>query len=130
MLEVEQLLEIAHNVHEALGGGLSESIYHAAMTIALRNAGRLVECEVVVPVYYSEMYVGFVRPDMLVDKRMVIELKAVAKITEAHMVQLRTYMRWFPKDVVAEEGSENGSSVLGVLINFGAHGVQLQESKL
>ena len=80
-----------------LGSGLSEAIYQKAMAIALRQRGCIVDTEVVVPIVYQGCYVGFVRPDLVVNKQVVLELKAVTKIVETHLVQLRAYMKWLPE---------------------------------
>ena len=53
------------DVHAVLGGGLGEPLYQNALAIALRQRGRVVETEVVVPIAYRGVYVGFVCPDLL-----------------------------------------------------------------
>lgn len=85
------------NVSAALGPGLTESIYQHAMAIELRSMGFVVEVEKIFEIKYSNQSVGFIRADLVVDGHAVLELKTVAKITEAHMVQLNAYMRQMTK---------------------------------
>ena len=114
----------AAEVHAELGGGLSECVYQAALAVALRQRGCVVETEMVVPIVFKSTYVGFVRPDLVVNKQLVLEIKAVSKIAESHLVQLRAYLRWLsppPPSHAKVQGKE-----LGALINFGADGVEVR----
>ena len=113
-VSVETLDEATNAVHRELGPGLSEVIYQTALAIDLRKRGCVVETEVVIPITYQETYVGFVRADLVVNQCMVVEVKAVAKITEAHMLQLENYMRWLPRNRMFQGGGGRGA-----VINFG-----------
>jgi len=115
--------ESAADVHAELGGGLSECVYQTALAIALRQRGCLVETEVVVPVTYKNSYVGFLRPDLVVDKRVVIETKAVQKVAESHVAQTRAYLRWLPRAPPSHPPLE--SQELGAVINFGPERVDV-----
>lgn len=114
------ITECAHEVHAELGGGLSEHIYQNALACALRARGTslTVETEVAIPVTFKGTYVGFVRADLVVNKCIVLELKAVAKVTEAHLVQLRTYLKWVSPLI-------NAAPTQGLVINFGALHVEI-----
>ena len=116
--------EAAAHVYDELGGGLSESIYQNALSIALRARGCAVETEVVVPVFYQDAYVGFVRPDIVVNKQVVLELKAVVKITESHLLQTRGYLRWLPRTPNWSVGIQ--SCTRGAVLNFGAEGLEIR----
>ena len=108
-----------------LGGGLSEVIYKNALAIALRARGLVVETEMVVPVSFHGEFVGYVRPDLVVNKQVVLELKAIAKLNAANLLQLRTYLRYFPpsdKELLLETGAR------GAVINFGPLDVDVQVS--
>ena len=113
------IVDSANDVYEKLGGGLSESIYQTALAVALRELGHVVEAELVVPIIYKNQYVGFVRPDLVINKEVVLELKSVSKIVETHIVQLRAYQRWLPR---------NGGNdmVPGAVINFGPTYVEVR----
>ena len=114
--------ESAADVHAELCGGLSECVYQTALAIALRQRGCLVETEVVVPVTYKNSYVGFLRPDLVIDKRVVIETKAVQKVAESHVAQTRAYLRWMPP-VLEEDGTPG--RVFGIVVNFGPTAVEM-----
>ena len=121
---------IAHaaaDVHGQLGSGLSECIYQKALAIALRQKGCDVDTEVVVPIVYLGAYVGFVRPDLVINKQVVLELKSVSKIVESHMVQLRAYLRWLPPKPVSYPAVD--SMMLGAVINFGGSTVEVRPTK-
>tara|TARA_B100000902_G_C26883182_1_gene703632 strand:- start:60 stop:476 length:417 start_codon:yes stop_codon:yes gene_type:complete len=121
---------IAHaaaDVHGQLGSGLSECIYQKALAIALRQKGLDVDTEVVVPIVYLGAYVGFVRPDLVINKQVVLELKSVNKIVESHMVQLRAYLRWLPPKPVSYPAVD--STVLGAVINFGGDAVEVRPTR-
>ena len=126
--------ESAADVHAELGGGLSECIYQAALALALRQRGCHVEAEVVIPVTYQSTYVGFLRPDLVVNKRLVVEIKAVQKVAESHIAQTRAYMRWLPPppfkpgaydDLLVADPEGRQSLELGAVINFGPERVEV-----
>ena len=113
-VSIETLNAAANAVHHALGPGLSEVVYQTALAIDLRKRGCTVETEVVIPIFYHQTYVGFVRADLVVNQCTVVEVKAVAKITEAHMLQLENYMRWLPRNRMFQGGGGQGA-----VVNFG-----------
>lgn len=96
---------IAQSVWYELGPGYSESVYHSAFEVALRKQGIYYETERIVPVFYDGQNVGHVRADLIVDRRVVLELKAVSKINETYRIQTRNYMKLLDLDI-------------GYLINF------------
>ena len=118
------IADAAADVHGQLGSGLSECIYQKALAIALRQRGCDVDTEVVVPIVYHSAYVGFVRPDLVVNKQVVLELKSVARIVESHLVQLRAYLRWLPAKPPGYELVD--SKLLGAVINFGGSEVEIK----
>lgn len=122
------IADAAADVYGQLGSGLSEAIYQKAMALALRQRGCDVDTEVVVPIVYYGAYVGFVRPDLVVNKQVVLELKAVTRIVESHLVQLRAYMRWLPPKPISYERVD--SKLLGAVINFGGSRVELKPAEL
>ena len=89
-----EIVDAAFKVHEKLGPGLLESTYRVVMTYELRKRGLDVKCEVPVPVIYEEVRLdaGY-RLDMLVNDCVVIELKAIERLTSLHDAQLLTYLK-------------------------------------
>lgn len=88
------VLDCAMRVHTALGPGLLESAYEACLAEELRVAGLAVETQVPVPVAYKgvKLDVGY-RIDLLVDGRVVVEVKSVEAIAPVHRAQTLTYLR-------------------------------------
>jgi len=90
----KQIVDAALKVHRALGPGLLESAYQACLAYELGKRGLQVECEVEQPVFYDDhrIEVGY-RLDMLIEKCVIIENKAVEAVLPVHQAQLITYMR-------------------------------------
>jgi GxxExxY protein len=102
-----RIIEAAINVHSELGPGLLESVYNSCMLIELKDMGMDVKAEVPIPVIYRGQKVseeGF-RVDLLVEDKIVVELKSVENVQPVHKKQLLTYLRLAKKP-------------LGLLINF------------
>lgn len=102
----EKVIGCAIEVHRILGPGLLESAYQRCMLFELRKQGLAVETEVPMPVNYKGeiMDCGY-RVDVLVEKSLILELKAVDAILPIHQAQLLTYMKL-------------SGIHLGLLINF------------
>ena len=96
----------AFAVHTALGPGLLESSYEAAMLYELRSAGFEVQVQVGLPMVYAgqQLDVGY-RIDMLINRKVIVELKSVDSILDVHKKQLLTYLKL-------------SKCKLGLLINF------------
>ena len=94
------------NVYNTLGPGLLESVYEAALKYELQKENIVVENQVAVPVFYDEVKLdlGF-RIDLLVDNKVIIEIKSVELLAPVHHKQLLTYLKLTNKK-------------LGLLINF------------
>lgn len=89
-----EILDSAYKVHTALGPGLLESAYQACLCYELKKKGFKVESEKPLPLVYEEVKLdcGY-RIDLLVDNRVIIELKTVEQFTEVHQAQILTYMK-------------------------------------
>ncbi len=89
------VLDCAFKVHRVLGPGLLGSVYLECLTYELRMFGYSVEIEKAIPIVYETIQFdkGF-RADVVVEGRLIIELKAVSEMKEVHMAQLLTYMRF------------------------------------
>ena len=94
--DVALIRKLAGEVLEVLGAGHTESVYHCAMKIALQDEGLKFETERDIILKFRDRYVGTVRADLIVDGRLVIELKAStgtdSVVTNA-IEQCRIYMR-------------------------------------
>lgn len=96
----------AFEVHTALGPGLLESVYEKALAYELQESGLAVKTQLGVPVTYKEveMEQGF-RMDLLVEQKVIVEIKSVEALLDVHHKQLLTYLKLSDKK-------------LGLLINF------------
>jgi GxxExxY protein len=102
------IVDAAMKLHMELGPGLLESVYEVVLTRALEKRGFRVERQKVIRFEYDGMSFeeGF-RTDLLVEGRVVVELKSVEKLAPVHRKQVLTYLRLMNLPV-------------GLLINFGA----------
>jgi len=90
----ELVIGCAIAVHTELGPGLLESIYRDCLQIELSSRGLSVEIEKQVPVYYRGQKVrGDLKMDLLVDRRLVVEIKAVDRLHPVHQAQVITYLK-------------------------------------
>ena len=94
------------DVHTVLGPGLLESVYETALAYEIRQAGLRVRSQVPLPMLYKaeRMEVGF-RLDLLVEEKVIVEIKSVDALLDVHHKQLLTYLRL-------------SDLKLGLLINF------------
>jgi GxxExxY protein len=102
----ERIIGVFYEVYNELGFGFLESVYREAMRIALGQAGLPVEAEVPVPVSFRGRPVGVFRADLVVDGRVVIELKTAESINKAHEAQVLHYLRASTMEI-------------GLVMNFG-----------
>jgi GxxExxY protein len=100
-----RIIGAAIEVHKALGPGLLESIYEAAMCIELEELGIPFARQFRIPAYYRGRPLGAYEIDLLVDDHVVVEIKCVSYLAPVFEAQLLTYMRLTGKR-------------LGLLINF------------
>ena len=102
----EIIIGCAMRVSNTLGVGFLEKVYENALAIELRRAGLQAEQQQEIAVHYHGMVVGTYEPDILVNKVVILELKAVKVLDQIHMAQLLNYLR------------ATGFKV-GLLLNFG-----------
>ena len=103
----EQIIAAAIEVHRELGPGFLESIYEEALCIELRHRGIPYERQKSLDVPFRGEIVGECRPDLLVDKAVVVELKAVKAFEPIFFAIVRSYLKAARVDT-------------GLLINFNA----------
>lgn len=80
-------------MYNELGFGFFESIYEEAMTIALEEEGLHVEQQFPIPVWFRGRSLGNFEADLIVNQSVIIELKAVSQLVDAHVAQLMHYLR-------------------------------------
>jgi GxxExxY protein len=100
------IIGCALKVHKALGPGLLESAYEACLLYELAKLGLKVECQKGLPLIYEEVNLecGY-RLDLLVEGKVIIELKAIESLNSLHTAQVLTYLKL-------------SNCKLGLLINF------------
>ena len=90
----EAIIGSSIEVHRELGPGLLESTYEQCLCWELRDAGLKFERQVKIPLNYKRNSVAAVyRPDIVVEDRVMVEIKAVDRLAIVHQSQLLTYMR-------------------------------------
>ena len=89
----EAIIGAAIEVHRVLGPGLLESIYEAALCHELGLRGFVAEPQVEVDVIYKGIIIKGQKLDILVEKQVVVELKAVSKLPEVAMAQTLSYLK-------------------------------------
>ncbi|AQG78383.1 GxxExxY protein [Spirosoma montaniterrae] len=102
----ECFIGCAMQVHRKLGPGLLESVYEECVAYELSKTGLFVERQKALPVVYETIKLdsGY-RVDLLLNRKVIIELKAVEALNEVHLAQLMTYLRL-------------ADCRLGLLVNF------------
>lgn len=102
----EHILDASIKIHRALGAGLLESVYQDCLIYELKKLDIACEKEVVLPVQYENLNFesGF-RADLIVEDKIIIEVKSVEKINPIHRAQILTYLKLT-------------NMPLGLLINF------------
>lgn len=88
-----RVIEAAIAVHRELGPGFLESIYEAALCTAFRHRGIVYECQKEVPIFFEAEELGVHRLDLVVEGKLVVELKAIKALEDVHFAQLRSYLK-------------------------------------
>jgi GxxExxY protein len=106
-----KILEAAFAVHNTLGCGFLEKVYSSALLFELRNMGLQCDHEVAFKVKYKDVEVGDYFADLIVEKRVLVELKACVALDSVHEAQILNYLK--------------ASSIqVGLLMNFGKSKLQ------
>jgi len=101
-----QVLGACFRVHHELGMGLLEDVYESALVIELASRGLQVQRQAPFKVFYRQQQVGYYLADLVVENRLIVELKAVKSLNDIMIAQLLNYLR------IAR-------IPLGYLVNFG-----------
>ena len=101
----------AMKVHNTLGNGFQEVIYQRCLALELERAGILFAREVEQTIFYEGIEVGLRRADFIIENQIVVELKAVINMEDAHLAQAKNYVTAY-------------NYQRGLLINFGATSLQ------
>lgn len=109
----EQIIGCAYKVYNTLGAGFLESVYHKALLIEFQKAGLRTDSECPLNVFYEDENVGQFFADIIVEEKVVLELKAIRAIVTAHEIQLVNYL--------AATGIQ-----VGLLINFGEERIEIK----
>lgn len=109
----EKIIGCAMKVHSKMGMGYPEIIYSRCLAIEFNRISLLYEKEKNLNVYYDESIVGRRRVDFMVEDKIVVELKAMAELTDKDFVQSLNYL-------------ESHRQEIALLINFGAKSLQFK----
>jgi GxxExxY protein len=109
----ENIIGCAYNVYNKMGFRFLESVYEKCMLIELRKAGLDVESQKPITVYYENEIVGEFVTDIIVNNTVILELKSVRQIINAHEVQLVNYLVATGKPV-------------GLILNFSESKVEIK----
>jgi GxxExxY protein len=108
-----RIIGAAIRVHKVLGPGLLEGLYQKALAVELAKAELVSERELVVPVTYLGVPLGEQRLDLVVNDKVIVELKAVEHLAQVHRAQLLTYLRV-------------SGLTIGLLVNVGSEQIQVK----
>lgn len=103
---IEEIIGATYEVRKRLAQGYLESTYENALIVELQMRGLFVENQVSMEVDYKGVVVGVFKADLLVEKRVIIEIKAVSQLNKIHELQLVNYLTTTHIDH-------------GILVNFG-----------
>jgi GxxExxY protein len=103
----EKIIGAAMRVHAGLGNGFQELVYQRALDIEMGDSGLRFVREFSMPLFYKGHAIGTRRVDFYVEEKIMLELKAVLQIENAHLAQTKNYLEAYNMEI-------------GLLINFGA----------
>ena len=89
----QKILEASFAVHNALGAGFLEKVYANALSLELRQSGLVCAQEVAFKVKYKDVVVGDYSADLVVEKRVLVELKACTGLDSVHEAQILNYLK-------------------------------------
>lgn len=108
-----KIIGCAMEVHKILGNGFQEVIYQRALEIEMRNQGLEFSREHEMEIFYKEHLIGQRRVDFFVERKIMVELKAIIQLEDVHLAQAINYLEAYKMQV-------------GLLINFGSQSLQFK----
>ena len=108
-----KIIGCAMKVHHKMRNGYQEIIYHRCLVIEFKKEGIFFQEEMELPIFYEETEVGRRRVDFLVDKKVVLEIKAVSELNDIHLAQALNYL-------------EGLNLEIGLLLNFGSKSLEIK----
>jgi GxxExxY protein len=106
-----KVIGAAMKVHSTLGNGFQEVIYQRALAIEMGKCGLTFQRELEMPIHYDGQNIGERRVDFLVEGKVMVEIKALAKLEDVHLAQAINYLEAYRLEV-------------GLLLNFGAKSLE------
>ena len=110
---IKKVIQCVYNVRLQLSSGFLETVYQKALLIELSKQNIQAEAEVPVDVYYDDSVVGEYRADVVVEKKIILEIKAIQHLLPVHEAQLVNYLTATKIDC-------------GLLINFGGERLEIK----
>jgi len=92
-LTTERIIGCAIEVHKHLGPGLLESVYESALCIELKANALAFKRQFGIPLYYKGELISEHRPDLIVEDKVIVEIKSVEALAPIHVAQVLTYLR-------------------------------------
>ena len=108
-----KIIGCAMEVHNQLGAGFQEKIYHRALEREMRSAGVELIREFEMDIYYKEEIIGSRRVDFLVEQKISVEIKAVSLLEPIHLNQALNYLEVYNLEI-------------GLLLNFGSKRLEIK----
>ncbi|WP_194973448.1 GxxExxY protein [Aquiflexum lacus] len=109
----KEIIGKSFRVSNSLGDGFLEKVYENALAYELKKSGLIVYQQYPLEVYYEDQIVGSYFADIVVENRVLVELKAVKKLDDIHLAQILHYLKAC-------------NFKLGLLINFGSPSVEIK----
>ena len=108
-----QIIGIAMEIHKELGYGFLEKVYENAFTVLLNSQNIKFEQQKSIEIYFRKAMIGHYIADLVIDNKIILELKAVTQIVDVHKAQLANYLK------------ATGIR-LGIIINFGKEALEFE----
>ncbi len=108
-----RIIGCAMEVHKRLGNGFQEVIYQRALQVEMNFVGLNFEREMEMAIFYRETEIGTRRVDFFVDRKIMVELKAIIKLEDVHLAQAMNYLEAYKMEI-------------GLLLNFGAKSLEFK----
>jgi GxxExxY protein len=89
----DRIIAAGIHVHKGLGPGFLEIMYEEGLAIELRNAGISFERQKLLPIFYREHLIGEHRLDLVVERKVIVELKAISALGDIHYAIVRSYLK-------------------------------------